>query len=125
LNRWNLFSGLQGSIHLFLFQENAKNTFSVILANRQGLAFRFSNHYASVTDAGGHPKRWAGVGVNVSWRRNKRKAFTFVSPLVRHYFCIISSHETGRAEACVLVAFLCFVSLAGQRNERKKAVLKK
>jgi hypothetical protein len=117
LNRWNLFSGLQGSIHLFLFQENAKNTFSVILANRQGLAFRFSNHYASVTDAGGHPKRWAGVGVNVSWRRNKRKAFTFVSPLVRHYFCIISSHETGRAEACVLVPF--FVSFLWRGKEMK------
>jgi hypothetical protein len=89
------------------------------------LAFGFPSNYARVTDAGGKPKRRAGVGVNGSWRRNKQKAFTFVSPWARHYFCIISSHETGRAEAYVLAVFLCFVSLTGQRNEKKKAVLKK
>jgi hypothetical protein len=86
--------------------------------NRKGLAFRSPSNYTRVTDAGGQPKRRAGVGVNVSWRRNKQKAFTFVSPQARHYFCFISSHETGRAEAYVLAAFLCFVSLAGQRNEK-------
>jgi hypothetical protein len=37
--------------------------------------------------------------VNGSWRRNKQKAFTFVSPKARHYFCIISSHEAERVEA--------------------------
>jgi len=53
--------------------------------------------------------------VNGSWRRNKQKAFTFVSTQARHYFCIISSHETERVEAFVLAAFLCFQPKADRR----------
>jgi hypothetical protein len=55
---------------------------------------------------------------------NKRR-LRLSRPQARHYFCIISSHEPGREEAYVLAAFLCIVSLAGQRNEKEKAVLKK
>jgi hypothetical protein len=77
--------------------------------------------------------------MNGSWRRNKQKAFTFVSPKARHYFCIISIHEAERVEArlndfiragirigrpaCRQAGFLCFVSLAGQRNESNKNII--
>jgi hypothetical protein len=59
--------------------------------------------------------------MNGKLRRNKQKALAFV-PVTAHYFCIISSNLTERAEAYVSGRFLCFVSLSPQRNEKGKLV---
>jgi len=74
----------------------------------------------------GHPKRRAEVGVNVSWHRNKQKAFTFVMPKADTTFVLFQAMRQSGWKLTFWLPFFVFslrqtdVSLAGQRNERKK-----